>query len=52
MHSYVYITYAHLVVLAVETGVMELITELGVCEYEVRSVDSNPAKFYENQLGM
>lgn len=38
-------------VFAVETGVMELSTELGVCEYEVTQVDTNPAKFYYNQPG-
>ena len=34
------------VVFAVETGVIELSTELGVCFYEVSSADVNPAQNY------
>ena len=36
---------------AVETGVVELVTELGVCEYDVTSADLNPAENYHLLLG-
>jgi hypothetical protein len=32
--------------MAVETGIMELITEYGKCDYDISSADINPAKNY------